>query len=139
MGTDQEPRRRAAVETEGWCRRRASARRARLVKAPCAHDVYHGPRLARGSSLRANLAALLPEYAPVRPYRRPTVVYADAPRSGAALALSRRRSSRRRVDLAGPSPGRYSSAERRSGRGFPEEQDTGFGTVRFATGIYRLR
>ena len=59
MGTDQEPGRRASVDTEEWRWRRYGAGCARSVEASRPIHADHGPRLAVRPGLRKDFAALL--------------------------------------------------------------------------------
>ncbi len=114
MGADQEPGRRASVDAEGRRRRRYGAGRARPVQASRAGHADHRPLAAVRPGLREDLAALLRAPGGVRRRVRPGVVQADAPRHGAARALSRPGGSRGAADLAGPRPRRRPPADRRA-------------------------
>src|SRR4051812_36473216 len=89
MGTDEEPGRRASVDTKGRRGRRHRAGRARWVQASRAFFADHRPRLAVRPGLRKNFEALLRESKSVRGRVCPRVVQADAPRYGPNRTLSR--------------------------------------------------
>ena len=59
MGTDEESRRRASVDTEKWRRQKYVPDAHDPVQASCTIDAYHGSRLAARPSLRKNFTALL--------------------------------------------------------------------------------
>src|SRR5208337_4446890 len=87
MGTDQEPGRCAAVETEEWRRRGYGAGCARSVKASRAIDADHRSFLEVRPCLRKDFAAVLRASGAVGRRVCAGVVQADAPRHGADLAL----------------------------------------------------
>ena len=88
--------------------------RPRPIEAPCADDADHRPLVAVRPGLREDLAALLRAPRGVRRRLRSGVVQADAPRHGAALAVSRPAGSGRAADLAGSRPRRRPRVDRRS-------------------------
>ena len=112
MGADEEPGRCEAVEGER--RRSHDPGRLRQVEEACADHADHGPLAAVRSGLREDLAALLRASGPVRGRVRPRVVQAHAPRHGPDRALPRPARAEGDADLAGPDPGRGSSADRRA-------------------------
>ena len=112
MGADEEPGRRASVETEGRRRRRHDSGCPRPGQASRAGHADHGPLPAARPGIRENLAALLRESGSVRRRIRPGVVQADAPGHGPARPLPRPGGSRRRAHLAGPHPRGQSQADR---------------------------
>ena len=87
--------------------------RPRQVEEACTDHADHRSGAADGSGLRENLAALLRASGSVRGRVCTRLVQADAPRYGTDPTLSRPARAERDADLAGPDPGRESSAGRR--------------------------
>ena len=88
--------------------------RLRQVEEACADHADDGPVAADRPGLREDLAALLRASGAVRGRVCPRLVQAHAPRHGSARALPRPARAEGDADLAGPDPGRRSSADRRA-------------------------
>ncbi len=78
------------------------------------------------------------EPGPVRGRVRPRVVQAHAPRHGPDRALPRPARAEGDADLAGPDPGRESSADRQQGRRSAEGEDPRLRPVGIAAGLDRV-
>ena len=138
VGADQEPGRRAAVETQGrhGCQRRA--RCARSGQAPCADDDHRRHGDANGPGLREDLAPLHGQPAGICRRVCACLVQADAPRHGAGHALSGSAGAQGRAGLAGPDPGGRPPAGRGRGHRGAEGQDPGQRADDGTTGRHRL-
>ena len=88
--------------------------------------------------LREDLAALLRASGPVRRRVRPRLVQAHAPRHGPDRALPRPAGAEGDADLAGPDPGRRSSADQRCGRRRAEGEDPRLRPLGVAARLDRL-
>ena len=138
VGTDEEPCRCLAMDSEGCRRGGHRAGCARSVETACADDAHDGPRPEGGPDLCADLEAFPREPGSARGRVRPGVVQADPPRHGPALALSRPGGSGGGAAVAGPRSGGRSSTDRRAGHRCPQGQDPRVGAVHLPTGFDRL-
>src|SRR5579864_4933846 len=111
MGTDQEPRRLASMESEE--RARYHPGRARSFQEARADDADHRSLPSLRPNLREDFAAVLRASRSVRGRIRTRLVQADAPRYGSDRALYRPARTQRTTDLARPDSSRESSARRR--------------------------
>ena len=138
LGSHEEPGRRVPVGPDRSGSGRSRARSARSVQATRARDAHHGPRVADGSDLRADLATVLREPRRVRRRVRPRLVQAHPSRHGAGVALPRSRGARRGAHLAGPRTGGRPRARRRERHRVAEGQDPRLGAVGVAVGVGRV-
>src|SRR5580704_13531450 len=107
MGADQEPRRRASMESEE--RARYHPGRARSFQETSADDADDRSLPSLRPDLREDFAAFPPESGSVRGRIRTRLVQVDAPRYGSDHALYRPAGTQRTADLARPDSGRESS------------------------------
>src|SRR5262245_25838815 len=110
MGADEEPC--GGVAVAGERRRGYDSGPLRQVEEARADHAYDRPLAALGPGLREDLAALLRASGPIRGRVCARVVQAHAPRHGSDPSLPRPAGAEGNTDLAGPDPGRRSSAGR---------------------------